>query len=221
MKTEIFNICILAGSFLLLFTVAELLYHFLNVKVELTRKLVHTGTGLLTLLFPVMLSNHWSVLLLCGSFALILIFSLKFQFLKSINAIDRKSSGSILYPISVYICYLVYNSTQHYIYFYLPILILAICDPVAALIGKKWPIGKYKVGKGSKTLIGSTLFFLSAVILCLILFSLLNMKLSVPHLIFSTFVIALISTFTEAFSRNGYDNLTIPIAVLLMLILLI
>ena len=143
MTTDWINTAILSASFLALFGLAELLYHFAHVKVELTRKLVHLGTGALTLLFPVMLSNHWFVLLLCGSFALILIVSLRFKLLPSINAIDRVSVGSLAYPVSVYGCYLVFQAEhQHFGFFYIPILTLAICDPIAALAGKRWPLGE-------------------------------------------------------------------------------
>jgi phytol kinase len=218
MKTEIINTLILAASFLALFTIAECLYHFLNIKVELTRKLVHLGTGLLTLLFPIVLNNHWLVLVLCTSFAVILLLSLRFQFLKSINAIDRKSYGSLAYPVSVYICYLAFNVHQQYICFYLPIIILAICDPIAALTGKKWPMGKYKVGKDNKTLMGSGMFLISAMLVCFSLFFLLDIPISYTHLAAISFFIALVSCITEAISRNGYDNLTIPISVLSMLI---
>jgi phytol kinase len=86
LSTDLINTAMLAGAFLALFGLAELLYHYLNVKAELTRKLVHAGTGLLTLLFPVMLNNHWLVLLLCSAFAVILLLSLRFNLLRSINA---------------------------------------------------------------------------------------------------------------------------------------
>lgn len=222
MSKDILNTIILASSFLVLFGIAELLYHKLKVKVELTRKLVHTGTGLLTLLFPVMLGDHWLVLLLCSSFALILITSLKFDLLRSINAIERESVGSIAYPVSVYGCYLVFDYFNHqYIYFYLPILILAICDPIAALTGKKWPMGKYKVGKDNKTMMGSTMFFISAFILCTIVFIALS-KINrgeniIPKIILHASIIAFISSISEALSRRGYDNITIPSAVLISL----
>jgi phytol kinase len=220
MKTEIINTLILVASFLALFAIAECLYYYFNVRVELTRKLVHMGTGFLTLLFPLMLNNQWLVLLLCLSFAFILLLSLRFQFLKSINAIDRKSSGSLVYPVSVYICYLAFNIHQQYICFYLPILILAICDPIAALAGKKWPKGKYRSGTDNKTLMGSGMFLISALLVCFSLFLLLDTPVSYSQLIALSFFIAIVSCITEAISRNGYDNLTIPVSVLVVLIAL-
>ena len=221
MTKELINVLILSASFLALFSVAELLYHFLKVKAEFTRKLVHFGTGVLTLLFPIMLGNQWWVLFLCSSFAVLLLLSIKFNFLKSINAIDRKSVGSIAYPVAVYLCYLAFDYfNKQYIYFYAPILTLAICDPLAALFGKKWPLGKYKSGSDYKTLMGSTAFFISAFILN----SLLLMNILEQHLFSSLLLaslIALASTITEAFSKRGIDNITIPASVLIMLILLI
>ena len=92
---NIINTALLASSFLALFGIAEILYHFLKMQAELTRKIVHIGTGLLTLLFPLMLSNHWYVLFLCTSFAAILLASLRLNLLPSINAIGRKSAGSL------------------------------------------------------------------------------------------------------------------------------
>jgi phytol kinase len=219
MSSNIINTVILAGSFLALFASAELLYHKLNVRAEFTRKLVHLGTGILTLLFPILLNNHWPVLFLCASFALILFLSLKFNLLKSINAIDRKSHGSISYPISVYFCYLAYdycssrysNFNGNYIYFYLPILTLAICDPVAALTGKRWPLGKYKIGKDHKSMMGSSMFFLSAFVLSFILMYMLNSKDHLLLTLTSSAILALISCLAEALSPNGLDNLSIPL----------
>ena len=138
------NVLYLALAFLVLFGSAEWLYHKRRVKAEVTRKYVHIITGLLTMLFPPMLENHWSVLLLCGSFMLILIVSLRFNLLPSINAVDRKTSGSLMYPIIVYGCYLAYSHYGQFMFYYIPILILALCDPVAAFVGMNYPRGKYQ-----------------------------------------------------------------------------
>ena len=219
MNKDLLNTIILAVSFLALFAISEALYHVLKIKVELTRKLVHAGTGLISLLFPIMLSNHWLVLFLCSSFAVILIISIRFNLLKSINAIERESVGSIAYPVSVYGCFLAFNYfNNQYIYFYLPILILAICDPIAALTGKKWPIGKYKLGKDNKTMMGSVMFFISALIITFIISLLLGTEASIFAIIMQGIFISLISAISEALSRKGYDNISIPAAVLMTLI---
>jgi dolichol kinase len=216
MNTDLLHTALLAGAFLLLFATAEVLYHWLHVKVELTRKFVHVGTGMLTLLFPVLLNNHWLVLFLCASFAMILIVSLRFRLLPSINAIERFSVGSLAYPVSVYGCYLVFDHFHYnYVYFYAPILILAICDPVAALMGKRWPKGKYAIGKETKTLMGSGMFLFSALIVYGTLMLCLFPGTPLVLLIAKGLVVATISCVAEALSGKGTDNLTIPVAVLL------
>ncbi len=113
MSNNIFNTIWLACSFLVLFGIAEFLYHKIKVKADYTRNLVHVGTGFLTFLFPVLLNNHWWVLLLCSSFAGLLLISLKLNLLKSINAIGRQSVGSLAFPVVVYSCYLVSEYLDH------------------------------------------------------------------------------------------------------------
>lgn len=224
MSGDILNSIILASSFFTLFGVAEVLYHFLKVKVELTRKFVHIGTGFLSLLFPLMLGSHWPVLFLCAGFGVILILSLKFNLLKSINAIDRESMGSLCYPVSVYFCYVAYEHYNHiYVFFYLPILILAISDPIAALTGKKWPLGKYKINKDNKTLMGSSMFFLSSFLICIIYFGYArkdntSSPFEYSFIFICSLIIGIVSSIAEAFSRRGYDNLTVPASVLFVMI---
>jgi dolichol kinase len=226
MNEQIIITALLGLSFLVLFGVAELLYHYARVKSEITRKTVHIGTGILTLLFPVLLDSHWSVLFLCSSFALILFLSLKYDLLKSINAIGRKSYGSISYPVAVYVCFCFYawhrsyrpEAGNGYILFYLPILILAICDPIAALFGRRWPYGKYQVRQETKTLVGSSLFFISAFFISFVLLVLLNKtQHAVLQTIIASTLIAMTTTVTEAICTKGTDNLFIPFTALFSL----
>jgi len=217
MNNEYINTALLAILFLMLFGIAELLYYKFNVKADTTRKVVHLGTGLLCLLFPSMLHSHWFVFFLCGSFAVILYASLKLNLLKSINAIDRVSYGSLLYPLIVYICFLIYNYFNNYIYFYLPLLIMSICDPIAAVIGKRWPYGKFYIRKDNKTIMGSAAFFISSSIITLILIYFLlpnNDKFLIA------FSVALAATLAEALFVKGFDNFTIPLSVIMILIVL-
>jgi len=218
MSNNLQHMIILAGAFLVLFIVAEILYHRLHVKAEITRKIVHIGTGLLTLLFPVLLSSHWWVLLLCGSFFLLLVLSMRYHLLKSIHAIDRRSVGSLVYPVIVYGCFLAWEKIEKpiqpgYSFFYVPILVMALADPAAALTGKSWPKGVFKIGNERKSLSGSSAFFIVALIVacCFFYFS---SGYSFERSFTDAILIALISAVVEAVSRNGFDNLTIPVSVL-------
>jgi len=216
---EIIPPLVLACCFLALFGLAELLYHVGKVRAEWTRKIVHIGTGLLTLLFPVALVSHWQVLFLCGSFLVILLASLKFAWLPSINAIDRFSYGSILFPVIVYLLFLVFQMAgKGLIVFYLPILILAICDPVAALAGKRFPVGKYRIMGCGKSVAGSLAFLVSALLVTAVTVFAMNNTASEMQLIM---LVPFISTIAEALGVKGMDNFTIPTSVVLTLCLIL
>lgn len=220
MDNQLIHCLWLGACFLVLFTTGEILYHKFGVRAEYTRKLIHLGTGILTLLFPVFLRSHSFVFLLCGAFAIILLTSLKFNLLKSINAIDRKSHGSISYPAAVYSTFLFYDffSGTHpqKAFFYIPVLMLAVCDPIAALSGKRWPWKPYQVGSGKKTLTGSLMFFISASILSGILLYTLS-ETSGINLVVLSVLLGAFGAFIEAMSRNGFDNLLIPFIAILVL----
>lgn len=197
---------ILSTSFLLLFACGELLYHLFKVRAEYTRKWSHIGTGFITLLFPSMLSNHWWVLILCVTFALLLSTSIKFNFLKSINAVDRDTVGSLCYPLAVYTSFLAYVWKGNTLFFFLPMLTMALADPAAALVGKRWPWKPYAVGKQKKSVAGSLAFF--AVSSALVFYF-------IPGVWSTSYVwlmltVSVSCTLAEAFSAKGYDNVTIP-----------
>ncbi len=223
MKRYLFVPFLLSFTFLALFGLAEYLYRVRKIRAEITRKLVHVGTGLLTLLFPILLTDHWQVLFLCGSFLLLLLASWQYQWLPSINAIDRFSYGSLLFPVAVYGCYLAYaHANQGLIMFYLPVLTLAICDPLAALVGKRFPYGRFQIGKSRKTLSGSLAFFFSCAVLSLtLLFALLPNASPAWHTVVYSLVLAVCVTNVEAVSGSGLDNFTIPLSVIVILIVLL
>lgn len=209
---------LLSAMFLTLFAVGELAYHFGKIQAEFTRKFVHIGTGILTLLFPVMLTSHWFVLALCSSFLLILTLSLKFGFLPSINAIGRKSNGSILYPIIVYCTFLFYE-WQHSekIYFYLPILTMAFCDPMAAIIGKKYGVKKYHFGTDTKSYIGSFAFMLTSIPLTMLCYWFTYSQID-SKLLILCICVGVVSMLAEAVSTKGFDNFSIPATVATVLV---
>jgi phosphatidate cytidylyltransferase/phytol kinase len=213
----------LSACFLLLFVVAELLYRRAHVQAEYTRKMVHAGTGLLTLLFPVFLTEVWQVSLLCGSFLALLIVSLQTGWLPSINAVERKTAGSWLFPIIVLLTFAFYRYAGHQngalfmplYYFYTPLLLLAICDPVAALAGGYWKRRHPETAPG-KTFAGSFSFLGMACIICIaaaVIYT--NHRLPAGFFIATGMTTAFATTLAERFSDRGWDNFTIPVAAML------
>jgi dolichol kinase len=213
MYHDFVNVLILSGYFLLLFGFAEWLFYKFKWKPENTRKIVHFGTGILTFLFPVMLSHHLWVLLLCSSFAVLLLLSMKFNFLNSINGVDRITWGSLCFPLAVYLCFIANVYYNDSLYFYLPMLVLAISDPAAALVGKATGWCPYQVWGQSKTIGGSLAFFISAILLGA------GFHLGFNHDTLQSkgmaiVIMALVTTAVEAVSTKGWDNVSIPLSVI-------
>ena len=222
MTGALFRLLLLAGLFLLLFAVAEWLHRKQNMAAEHSRKLVHAGTGLLTLLFPLWLQQGWQVALLCGSFLILLFVSKRFRFLNSIHGVQRPTHGSLLYPVIVAIVFYYYlYSKDHYrtfephYYFYMPVLVMALADPAAALAGRQ-----YQRKKGTapgKTHVGSFIFFCVALLVCFALIILF--KQAVLSLLFFLLLVSCLSlaaTGAEACSRRGWDNFLIPLVLLIV-----
>lgn len=219
MTASLLNTVYLGAAFLVLFGSAEWMYHKTRLKCEFTRKYVHIFTGIITLLFPPLLGNHWFVLFLCGSFFLILMLSLRFNMLPSINNVDRKSRGSILYPITIYCCFLVYQHQDQYLFFYIPMLTLALADPVAVFMGKKYQFMPYTTFGNQKTISGSLGFFITAFLVSLCMMYFLE-QMPFSRILITSAAVALFTTSAEAISHKGYDNITIPAAAIITLLLL-
>lgn len=199
-----------------LFLLSEIGYRALDCKAEHTRKFVHLSTGLIAFTFPVFLNSPVSVVLLCSLFVMLLPILDRLGVLPSVNAIDRKSRGGVLFPIAVLICYFTYWSLGSYMYYVMPLAILSICDPLAALVGKKCRQGKYVVFDQTKSYGGSLSFFLSAFMVSSLVFVAADFEITWP-ILFYAIVIATTTTIAEAFSTKGYDNITIPSMTLLTL----
>jgi len=191
--------------YIALFGISEFLFYQKNKKVEYTRKLVHISTGLIALSFPLFITALWQMIVLSGSFLLLMSICEKMNWLKSITSVERKSYGSWLFALIVLVCFWVQLQFNNTLYFYLPILILSISDPLAALVGKKLNYKPLQIFGQIKSIGGSIAFFLSSlVILTCFYFQYTEVLYYLP-----LFAISL--TLTEFFSTKGWDNFTIPL----------
>ena len=219
MKLQLIYTLILAVAFIIIFVLGEVILKLFKVKAEITRKTIHLCSGLLTMLFPVMLNNHWLVLILCGSFFVILIVSQFLGLLNSIHGVERITYGSMLFPIAVYVSYFIAEKMQNWLYFFIPIQIMAISDTMAAIIGQKFPYKSFKLLNHTKTISGSIAFLASAFTITTGLMIYFTFG-SYITIIIIALIIASITTLVEAISHKGIDNLSIPLTALLLIFLI-
>jgi dolichol kinase len=213
----------LGSSFLALFFIAEALYRFAKVQAEYSRKIVHAGTGLLTLLFPIFLTEIWQVSILCGSFLVLLLLSMRLNWFPSIHAVERRTAGSWLYPVIVVLSFVFFKKMsadpaalfKPLYYFYTPLLLLAFCDPAAALAGGYWRRTHPETLPG-KTFAGSFSFFGLASAICIAsAFIFTNHAVPSNYFVATGIATAYAATVAERMSDGGWDNFTIPAAAML------
>jgi phytol kinase len=222
------NIVVLSFVYLigiaLLLAFNELNYRRLNLRGEVTRKFAHFAATLATIPFPYIFPSHWYILVLASLFFAALFITQYTNLLKSIHDVERRSIGSFLLPLSIYITFLISNLTGNKFYYILPMLILAVCDPMAALLGiniKKYN-GRIKLfgHKFNKTWLGSGAFLITSFVISIIALY-FHRELFDLKTFWLALVVAIVSTLAEFFSWRGSDNLSIPISVVLILVLLL
>ena len=217
-KIIIAFIYLLGIAFLLIFN--ELNYRRLNIKGEYSRKIAHFMSTLATVPFPYIFPSHWYVLVLATIFFLVLFISKKGTLLGSINNIDRLSIGSYLLPVSIYITFYISQAVGNKLIFILPMLILAISDPIAAIVGISLQKYNHKIKffgiNTGKSMFGSGAFFISSLIISLIAIY-FNRLVFDEKSFWLAFLVASISTVGELVSFRGSDNISIPLSVVLVL----
>ncbi len=179
-------------------------YLKLNTKLDnLSRKIIHSLSAFAICLFPYIFTIG-QIIFLCALFALIFISGHLFNFLGIINKVKRSSWGDVFYPLGVLISVLLFLP-HHVAAFQFGVLVLGFSDTLANIVGSLWGKHKVKILGGSKSLEGSSAFFLS-VILLLFFFSLPALSFNISAYL----LIALILTFLESVLVFGLDNLILP-----------
>lgn len=205
---------ILSSIFVGLLVVAELWRRLGSPKPEWTRKLVHTGGGITCLFFPFLVKSPWTVLLMALPLTVLFVLGGKLGFLKSLHGIQRKSRGAEYYPLAVFLTFVM---TQGRPWLYLPaVLVLAVADAFAALIGSRYGVVRYEVEDEHKSLEGSLVFLVLA-FLAIHLPILLMTDLPRAVCVLAALLVAALVTGFEAISLQGADNLFIPVAVVVIL----
>lgn len=189
---------------------AEGLNRLISVEGEVSRKVVHIGTGNVILLAWWLNIPAWigiSAGVISGIIALI---SYKIPILPSINSVGRKSLGTFFYAVSIGIliaCFWPINQPQYAV---MGVLIMTWGDGLAAVIGQNFGQHRYQIGEIQKSWEGSlTMCLVSFIISSLIL---LTLQGNIWQTWVISLVVAVVATLLEAFSKFGIDNLTVPLS---------
>lgn len=189
---------------------------------ELKRKALHVGTGLASLSLPLVLTEAWMVisgfcLAVAWMTAVRVLPCLRRHFGSVLHGCERRSMGETFFAAGVAALLLLAGDDR--LLFAIPMLILSLADAAAAIAGRliqSPPLPGFMRGKSAA---GSIAFFVTAAVICLAMLGYFT-KLPLPQLVGCALAVAAASCIAEASSRNGLDNLTVPLvtwAVLLVL----
>jgi len=201
----IFNLLIILFLYGLVFLLADLLYKK-GVSKYITRKIVHIGGGLVSLLLPIFFNVLTAVFIGLFFFLFFIIYKRK-KILETVYLKSKGDYGVALFPLGLTLSFVLFVPIN-IIIFQGSVLILALSDGFAGLLGNKLGNKKYQV-TGEKTWLGSLFFFVITLIVLLCLVYFVKGYLSY-NIILLSIVASLILTFVEGVLGKGFDNLFLP-----------
>lgn len=178
------------------------------LKKETLRKYVHVSVGVFIAFWPWIMSWR-TIQIISLAFLVVVFISRQFNIFSALKSVKRKSYGDIFFALAVGICA---SITEEPVYFCIAILILAVADGFAALIGERYGgAWGYKVVKQHKTLIGSMAFWL----LCLFILG-VGLLFAADVFRYREYIAILVLlppllTFFENIMPFGSDNLALPL----------
>jgi phytol kinase len=181
---------------------------------EILRKAMHIGMGLVTLSFPWVFATSWPVWLLAGLAVAALVGVRRIRVVREsfgevIHGVKRESTGELLFPIAVAA---VFELAQgNWVFYVVPILLLALADALAALIGVRYGKVHYSTVEGTtKSIEGSVAFFLVAFIATEVVV-LLGSDMGRAETLLVALQVGIVLAMVEAVAWKGLDNLFVPL----------
>ncbi len=222
MNQDFFFTILYIVAFTIILATGEVLHHILKVRSEYTRKFAHSTATLLALTFPLIFKSYEYVLVMGVVFFVVLFIAKAKDLLKSIEDVSRKTYGSVLLPIAISGTFVVANLLNDNKLFIIPMLILGVSDSLAGItgvfFGKKLRQVIIYGWQLNKTYLGSLVFFLTALVICMYVLHFFTGFLS-PKTLTAAISVALGAAIVELLSSKGLDNITVPLTAIMILLM--
>tara|TARA_Y100001968_G_scaffold308313_1_gene326956 strand:+ start:2678 stop:3331 length:654 start_codon:yes stop_codon:yes gene_type:complete len=178
-----------------------------NAK-ELSRKIVHIGTGPVILLaWYLDVSKSLAVCFAC-LITFVLIINNKLLFINTFEDISRQSFGTIIYAFSITIL-LIWLWPNNAAAVNAGILVMAFGDGAAGLIGPRVKSPSWLVFNQRKSISGTFAMAITSFIVLLFISNIFGLTLSISKLI----VLSILAVLFEQIGPWGIDNLTVPLGI--------
>ncbi|MEE9189564.1 MAG: DUF92 domain-containing protein, partial [Candidatus Neomarinimicrobiota bacterium] len=196
--------------------ISEILRVTSNISPESNRKVVHLLVGSLVTISPFLFQSNRPVLTLAGIFCFINLWAIRSDKFQGMHTVNRVSYGTVFFPVSFFILTLFWWTRP--VAIVIAIALMTFADTIAAITGEKLgKIRKYKIWEDGKSVEGSLAMYLSSFILVFLITLVLSWYTNNMAYYSLTFILgvagftALIATIAESLSKQGSDNLSVPI----------
>jgi phytol kinase len=213
------GIALVASALLGLLLVAKPCIASVGGSVELARKLVHVGMGMICLSFPWVFDELWpvGVLALVATIGLVVVRwvpGLRGGIGAALHGVERWSLGELLFAPAVALVF--FLAKGEVLRFVIPVLVLTLADGAGAIAGTRWGRSKYVIGSSWKSVEGSAAFLFFAVA-CIAGSLLVFGDVAVEKTIWISLTVGLLATMAEGLADRGSDNLVLPLWVFFLL----
>lgn len=174
------------------------------IEPEVSRKLVHLSSGVLAAALPLVMSFP-AVVVLASLFVPFMVVSRRVGLFPAVHGVERATWGEAYFPLGVLLAAALFPQTTPYAY---GVLVMGVSDPLAGFAGQRYGRRAYRVLSAHKTYLGSSVFFMTTLVLTLATVAATN-DLSVGSLAVIP-LLAAILTVVEGLSGRGLDNVLLP-----------
>ena len=196
---------------------AEGLRRWKGYSSTFTRKVIHIGVGMMSWIIPYLFTSPWPFVFASGFFAILNLLDYKYGFFSAMASSDKSNLGTVYFPISAAVVAIVFWEQP-------PLMVAALMpltwgDGLASVIGKKYGRRQYKVHTSTRTLEGSAGFFIACFFFTWLALWVVNgsPNLTPQAALLPALVVTVATTFVEAISLWGLDNLAITAVAIVIL----
>ena len=178
---------------------------------ELSRKIVHIGTGPIVVLAWWLAIPAFVAVPVAIAVTVITAVNHRLQLLPAVEDVDRNSYGTIAYGLAITLLLLMYWP-ERADSVCAGVLVMALGDGLAGLIGREVPSPRWSILKQTKSVAGTATMLVVSLLVVIGLAGCIGRDPGWS----AAMAIAIAATGLEQLSPGGIDNLSVPLAVSLL-----
>jgi len=208
LNSIVLGLILLTAWFLILYISGMVLYQKWPYQKEWMRKLLHIGTGPVILIawitsIPRTINLGIGILTILG-----ILVNYRLMLMPTIEAIDRRSYGTLAYALAVTILVWLYWPKE-FTAIMAGLMVMGFGDGLAGLLGSTFSSPCWRVWGQRKSIIGTVTMFVVSIMVLVILSTLSSIPINYRGIM----NLAVIATILEQLAISGWDNLIIPLII--------